>query len=471
MAITFGSEYPFNEADTRSISSCLLDSTHMVVTFKDAGDSDKGKAMIGVISGDTIAWGAEYIFNNGSTDSPGVCKIDSTHFAIAYRNDADVSGDGYCVIGTVSNDDEINTWGTAYKFRTGGTSSITTSLLDSTHIVISYRGASNYATAIIGVISSVNQIAYGSEYAANASSSSYIVNSTLDSTHFVLGYTVGNHGYAIIGTVSNGDDIAYGTEVEFNNAETYYVATTKIDSTHFAIGFLEYGAIDGVCIIGTVASGNVITYGSQYIFDTAASSQIGVGLLDSTHLVVTYRDEGNTNKGTAIIGTIANEDEITYGDPVIFNDAPILYTSCFGITSTTFAVSFADNQGVTGYGITMIGTNPPPVVAPTITTQAVSSIAQTTATGNGNITATGGANCTRRGFCYKVGTSGDPTVADSTAYDDGDFGTGAFTKSITGLSAGTSYRVRAYAINSAGTGYGDTVQVTTLTAGDFFNFF
>jgi hypothetical protein len=104
------------------------------------------------------------------------------------------------------------------------------------------------------------------------------------------------------------------------------------------------------------------------------------------------------------------------------------------------------------------------VATPTVTTQSATNVAQTSCTGNGNITDTGGVNCTRRGFCYKVGTSGDPTTSDSVAYDDGDFGTGAFTKSITGLTAGTSYRVRAYAINSAGTGYGETVQVTTIKA-------
>ncbi len=104
------------------------------------------------------------------------------------------------------------------------------------------------------------------------------------------------------------------------------------------------------------------------------------------------------------------------------------------------------------------------VVAPTVTTQSADQIATTSVRGNGNITATGGENCTRRGFCYKVGTSGDPTTSDSVAYDDGDFGTGAFTKSITGLTAGTSYRVRAYAVNSAGTSYGTTVTVTTLSA-------
>lgn len=101
------------------------------------------------------------------------------------------------------------------------------------------------------------------------------------------------------------------------------------------------------------------------------------------------------------------------------------------------------------------------IVVPTVTTSTCSDVAQTSATGNGNITDTGGENCTRRGFCYMEGTSGDPTTSNSVVYDDGGFGTGAFTKSITGLSAGTNYRVRAYAVNSAGTGYGTTVQLTT----------
>jgi len=102
------------------------------------------------------------------------------------------------------------------------------------------------------------------------------------------------------------------------------------------------------------------------------------------------------------------------------------------------------------------------IVVPTVTTQAATNIGCTNFTANGNITATGGANPTTRGFCYKVGVAGDPTTADSTAYDTGSFGTGAYTKSITGLTPSTYYRVRAYAINSAGTGYGSTVQVTTL---------
>jgi len=129
-----------------------------------------------------------------------------------------------------------------------------------------------------------------------------------------------------------------------------------------------------------------------------------------------------------------------------------------GVSIRPFKLDVAETLCTQVYVV--VGYTPP--IAPTVTTQACTDVEVTTATGNGNITSTGGENATRRGFCYKVGTSGDPTTADSTVYDDGSFGTGAYSKGITGLSAGTNYRVRAYAINSAGTGYGTTVQLTTI---------
>jgi len=107
------------------------------------------------------------------------------------------------------------------------------------------------------------------------------------------------------------------------------------------------------------------------------------------------------------------------------------------------------------------------LVAPTVTTQAVSSIAQTTATGNGTITADGGDAGATRGICWKTSTG--PTVADGHATNG--TGAGAYTVAMTGLTAGTKYYVKAYSINSAGTSYGAEVEFTTLSASDFFQFF
>jgi hypothetical protein len=98
-------------------------------------------------------------------------------------------------------------------------------------------------------------------------------------------------------------------------------------------------------------------------------------------------------------------------------------------------------------------------VVPTVTTEAVSSITDTTATGNGTVTDDGGDTITERGIVWS--TSANPTTADDKATSAGT--TGAFTASLTGLTSGTLYHARAYATNSVGTSYGDDVTFTTET--------
>ena len=71
----------------------------------------------------------------------------------------------------------------------------------------------------------------------------------------------------------------------------------------------------------------------------------------------------------------------------------------------------------------------------------------TTATSGGNITSDGGATITAREVCWN--TSVGPTIANSKTIDG--TGTGIFVSSVTGLTAGTIYYIRAYATNSAGT--------------------
>ncbi len=92
--------------------------------------------------------------------------------------------------------------------------------------------------------------------------------------------------------------------------------------------------------------------------------------------------------------------------------------------------------------------------APVLTTDAVTSITANTATGGGNVTDDQGSSVTVRGVCWSTTTG--PTTALSTKTSDGT-GTGVFTSSLTGLAVNTTYYVRAYATNSAGTSYGSEV--------------
>lgn len=94
-------------------------------------------------------------------------------------------------------------------------------------------------------------------------------------------------------------------------------------------------------------------------------------------------------------------------------------------------------------------------VIPTVTTQPLTAIATTTATGNGNIVEPGISAVSEHGHVW--GTTVNPDTSDSkTTLGSGSVGT--FTSSITGLTAGQKYFVRAYATNDAGTGYGANVE-------------
>lgn len=101
------------------------------------------------------------------------------------------------------------------------------------------------------------------------------------------------------------------------------------------------------------------------------------------------------------------------------------------------------------------GSNP---TAPVLSvTTAVSAIATTSAISGGNVTLDGGASVTARGVCWN--TTSNPTTSNSKTVDGS--GTGAFASSLSGLTPGTVYYVRAYATNSVGTTYASEVSFTT----------
>lgn len=125
-----------------------------------------------------------------------------------------------------------------------------------------------------------------------------------------------------------------------------------------------------------------------------------------------------------------------------------------GLTGgTTYYVrAYATNIVGTGYGAVVVFTtaSSPPIVS----TEEISSIGNTSATVGGNVSLSGGATVNERGIVYSI-TNTTPTINDTKVQIGS--GTGVFSQSITGLSVGVLYHVRAYAINSAGTNYGNVM--------------
>jgi lysophospholipase L1-like esterase len=130
-----------------------------------------------------------------------------------------------------------------------------------------------------------------------------------------------------------------------------------------------------------------------------------------------------------------------------------------GLTAnTTYHVrAYAINSAGTAYGSDVSFTTAVTPTTPTITTAAVSDITETSATSGGDVTSGGSSAVTARGVCWS--TSANPTTENS--HTSNGTGTGSFISNITGLTANTTYYVRAYAINSAGPAYGNENSFTT----------
>ncbi|MFZ4560751.1 MAG: IPT/TIG domain-containing protein [Saprospiraceae bacterium] len=214
-----------------------------------------------------------------------------------------------------------------------------------------------------------------------------------------------------------------------------------------------FGTQPGNLIRSNVAAESCLTVTAEAQINVSAST-ISVGSTSgSTSLSVT------TSPGTLYWNVSDNADWLSL-------------SSVTGQGNTSLTLTYSANSGGTDRSalITLVSENVSRTVTvtqsafsaptlPTLTTTTVSNITHTTATSGGNITSDGGAAVTARGVVW--GTTTSPTIALSTKTSDGT-GTGAFTSSITGLSPGTTYYVRAYATNSVGTAYGSQVSFTTL---------
>jgi len=121
--------------------------------------------------------------------------------------------------------------------------------------------------------------------------------------------------------------------------------------------------------------------------------------------------------------------------------------------------AYATNSAGTAYGADVPFTTTA-ATTPTLTTVAITALGATSAVSGGVITSDGGSAITVSGIIW--GTAALPVIGgpNTTTTTDGTL-TGTFPSSLTGLTDGTTYYVRAYATNGTGTGYGN--QLTLLT--------
>ena len=351
------------EAAATDYTAATFDSTNnkVVIAYQDEGNLNYGTAIVGTVSGTSISYGTPVAFESAESDYiAATFDSNAGKVVLAYRDQGN-SGYGTGVVGTVSG--TSISFGTPVVFKSVNSDWISATF-DSTNnkVVIAYR-ISGQGTAIVGTVSGTS-ISYGTE-AAFDSNGSQRMSITFDSASdtVVVAYRDGlsDQGEAAVGTVS-GTGISFGTPVNFNAAVTTQLSTTfDSNSNKVVIAYEDKGNSDyGTAIVGTV-SGTSISFGSESVFESA-ETEFTSATFDSikNKVVIAYQDDANLDYGTVAVGTVSGTG-ISFATPVVFETSLTQYTSAVFDSNSNKVVIAYEDTGNSGYGTGVVfsvgGTN------------------------------------------------------------------------------------------------------------------
>jgi hypothetical protein len=288
---------------------------------------------------------------------------------------------------------------------------------------------------------------------SNITASSAIFNGTITATGSPT-YTERGFVYATSSMPTLATTISKKTEA--------VTATAAYSSTVLGLtmGQSYYVRAYAINSVGTAYSSNEVTFKPEMTLpnvttQAVSSKSISTGTVSFNGTIVDVGDPAYTERGF-VYGFVPN--------PTVDDDTKktasgsgtgVFSSNMSGMTegSIYHVRAYATNTKGTAYGLDVnCDFN---AVMPVVTTNAVTDITGTSAQFNGNIGSIGDPAYTERGFVY--GTMHNPTIENDTKKTVTGTSTGAFFTTITGLTTGTTYYVRAYATNSKGTIYGSEV--------------
>ena len=368
--ITFGSPTAFlTQYLDQNASVAFVGSGKFVVTYRNSGSPYYGRVRVGTISGDSISFGSQQTFYSGQVGSQGV-TYDSANdrIVIAYRDEGN-SDHGRAVVGQVSG--TSITFGTPSAFNSASTRYIQAVYdSDNGRVVIVYRddGNSDLGTAVVGQVnSSNNTITFGSDTAfgsggqSNYPAATYTTSGKVVVVYQDRGNSVNySAGTAAVGTVNAGNNtISFGTPVVFEtdevsfNAVTYNSSTNKVVVVYTDEGNSNYGTK----IEGTI-SGTSISFGSPSIYSKNGGTPFNSAVYDSTNnkVVITYIDQGNETRATAIVSGHTGFAVPQVGTPTTYGANQTNFTSAVYDSTNNKVVATYWDPGNNYYGTAVVGT-------------------------------------------------------------------------------------------------------------------
>lgn len=402
----------------------------------------------GTTVGEQISWQTLTVPSVSTSSITNIADVSATGGGIVLSD----GGTAIIVRGVCWSTNENPTTADSYTTDGGGLGTFTSTLTGLTSLTTYYVRA--YATNSEGT-SYGNQVSFTTATLPTVTTS---IVGTIRDTSAVAGGNVTNDGGSPVtarglcwstnanptisdnyNTIGSGTGSFSGMIAGLIPQTTYFVRAYATNAVGTAYGDVVSFATMAVPTVSTSIvseiTGTAATGGGMVSSDGGNAVNVR-GICWSTSLNPTIANQHTTN-GNGLGSFIGNITNLSVG-------------------TTYYVRAYATNSIGTGYGNQVSFTT---CSYPTITTNSVSNIGDSTAICGGTVVSDGNCTVTGRGVCWS--TSQNPTIANSHTEDGS--GIGSYISNITNLIPGTTYYIRAYAISCVGVAYGTQVSFTTLT--------
>ena len=303
-------------------------SNKVVVAYRDGGNSNYGTAIVGTVSGTSISFGSQVVFNTSATQAIS-SGFDSNSNKIVLTYDARVTqtigGSTYnknqvtAIVGTVS--------GTSISFGTA----VVVETLD-------IASSPDYSSGL----------SYGGSIAFDSNLNKVVISYTYRGGAYVSSTNTGWHAVARVGTVS-GNSISFGSRVLFNGTKGSDGPLPLIfdsNSNKIVLAYKDGNNSDssrtGKAIIGTV-SGNSISFVNPTTITSGRPSEIDLGFDSNLNKVLAVYYDGTAGAMGAKVGTVSGTT-ISFGTEVTGFTTGSIYNinAIFDSNANKFVITYLD---------------------------------------------------------------------------------------------------------------------------------
>lgn len=344
----YGSESTLNStAVDYDTSLDTIDSTHAIMMY------DRYTKVL-TMTGASIAANTQSTAANAATDELDITYL-TTNKVVNVSN-INTAPNTVTNIGTTSANP--TTWETPQNMNSVLPRYPKIETLDSTHVIVAYADNtnSNIGKVRVGTVGA-SSITWGTEATFNNGGTYAIGLAVLDSTHFVVTFRdTGdtNNGNAIAGSVS-GTTISWDTaETTFDSGVVYgFMDAVALDSSKFIVTYIDNSNSDrATAIVGSV-SGGVISFGSKLALSSSACNATAIDKIDSTHAIIAY--SAATGVAKADVATVSGDVITLLAAPVNFDGGNVAYPSVTTLDTNNFLIGYKD-ASESGYPKAIVGT-------------------------------------------------------------------------------------------------------------------